>query len=179
MMKILCTGNPSAGIAQSLKLLYPTTTFISRSNGYDLTTQHGLDKFKSLLPNYEVFINHSQLAGNSQSQLLTMVSETWTHGHVINIGSVLEFKRWEFIEPSTAEEKRKLRNLSLELSSEHFKTTHLIVGGLHSHNTDPLRMHTDRVAETIKWILENKNHIPLLYVDHVSDELIQQYIKQQ
>jgi hypothetical protein len=176
-MKILCTGNPKDGIACSLKAMYPDTTFISRSNGYDLTTPAGLNKFKSLLSDYNVFINHSQLYGDLQGQLLTIVSQTWTHGHVVNIGSVLEFKKWEFIELSAAEEKRKLRDLSLELSSEHFKTTHLIVGGLQSCNDDPLRIHTDRVAETIKWILENENHIPLLYVDHVSDELVNRYLK--
>lgn len=177
MMKILCTGNPKDGIACSLKAVCPDTMFISRSNGYDLTTQIGLNKFKSLLPNYNVFINHSQLYGDLQRQLLTIVSQAWTRGHVINIGSVLEFKKWEFIEPTAAEEKRKLRDLSLELSSEHFKTTHLIVGGLQSCNDDPLRIHTDRVAETIKWILENENHIPLLYVDHISDELVKRYLK--
>ena len=177
MMKILCTGNPKNGIAQSLQLLYPNTTFISRSNGYDLSTTEGLEKFCNLLPNFNVFINHSQLEGDLQRQLLTVVSQAWTQGHVVNIGSVLEFKKWEFIEPAAAEEKRKLRDLSLELSSEHFKTTHLIVGGLQSCNDDPLRIHTDRVAETIKWILENENHIPLLYVDHVSDELVNRYLK--
>ena len=177
MMKILCTGNPKDGIACSLKAIYPDTMFISRSNGYDLTTDDSKDKFKKLLPDYNVFINHSQLCGDLQRQLLTVVSQAWTHGHVINIGSVLEFKKWEFIEPSAAEEKRRLRDLSLELSSEHFKTTHLIVGGLQSCNDDPLRIHTDRVAETIKWILENENHIPLLYVDHVSDELVKRYLK--
>jgi hypothetical protein len=176
-MKILCTGNPSKGIAQSIHKLYPDTTFLSRSNGYDLTTQDGIDKFKSMLPDYDVFINHSQLTGQTQRDLLTYASEAWSEGYVINIGSVIEFKRWEWLEPTAAEEKRQLRELSLELSSQHFKTTHLIVGGLQSCNEDPLRIHTDRVAETIKWILENENHIPLIYVDHVNDELIKRYLK--
>lgn len=176
-MKILCTGNPSGGIAQSLQKIYPETTFISRSNGYDLTTAEGVDKFKKLLPDYDVFINHAQLSGTIQRDLLKYVSEIWTTGYVINIGSVIEFKRWEWLEPKAAEEKRQLRELSLELSSEHFKTTHLIVGGLQSCNDDPLRIHTDRIADTIKWILENESHIPLMYVDHVSDELIRRYLK--
>jgi hypothetical protein len=176
-MKILCTGNPNNGIAQSIQKLYPNTTFISRANGYDFTTQDGIDKFKTLLPNYNVFINHSQLEGNLQRQLLIHASQSWVTGHVINIGSVLEFKKWEFIEPAAAEEKRLLRDLSLDLSSEHFKTTHLIVGGLQSCNDDPLRMHTDRIAETIKWILENENHVPLMYVDKVSDKLIKRYVQ--
>jgi hypothetical protein len=178
MMKILCTGNPSGGIAQSIQRLYPDTTFISRSNGYDLTTDEGIDKFKNIISNFNVFINHSQLQGTTlQRDLLLYTRKAWTEGYVINIGSVIEFKRWEWLEPAAAEEKRQLRDLSLELSSEHFKTTHLVVGGLQSCNNDPLRIHTDRVAETIKWILENENHIPLLYVDHVSDELIKRYLR--
>lgn len=176
-MKILCTGNPSGGIAQSLRNIYPDITFVSRTNGYDLTSENGIEKFKALLPNFNVFINHSQLEGDFQRQLLLHASQAWTNGHVISIGSVLEFPKWEFIEPEAAKEKRRLRDLSLALSSEHFKTTHLIVGGLQSCNDDPLRIHTDRIAETIKWILENENHIPLMYVDHVSDELVNRYLK--
>lgn len=177
MMKILCTGNPSFGIAQSLQKIYPDTTFISRSNGYDLTTEEGVNKFKKLVLEYEVFINHSQLESDHQRQLLNYTKQVWTTGHVINIGSVIEFNQWEWIEPTVAEEKRQLRDLSLSLSSEHFKTTHLIVGGLQSCNDDPLRIHTDRIAETIQWVLENQNHVPLMYVDHVSDELIERYRK--
>jgi hypothetical protein len=176
-MKILCTGNPKDGIAKSLQTIYPNATFISRSNGYDLTTPQGLAKFREILPNYDVFINHSQLVDDTQRVLLSCANELWMSGHVVNIGSVLEFKKWEFIEPAAAEEKRKLRDLSLELSTEFFKTTHLIVGGLQSCNDDPLRIHTDRIAETIKWVLENENHIPLLYVDHVSDELVKHYLR--
>jgi hypothetical protein len=176
-MKILCTGNPTSGIAQSIQKLYPETMFVSRSNGYNLTTDEGIEKFKKLLPDYNVFINHAQLTGTTQCNLLNITRDLWATGYVINIGSVIEFKRWEWLEPKAAEEKRKLRDLSLELNSEHFKTTHLIVGGLQSCNNDPLRIHTDRIAETIKWILENENHVPLLYVDHVSDELIKRYLK--
>ena len=175
-MKILCTGNPTVGIAQSLQRLYPETTFISRTNGYDLLTPEGLDKFKSILPDFNVFINHSQLEGTAQIILLDLVKECWTSGHIINIGSVIEFDKWSWIDPTAAEEKRKLRDRSLELSTEFFKTTHLLVGGLQSCDSDPLRMHTDSVADTIQWILENKIHIPLMYVDRVSDELTNKWL---
>jgi len=176
-MKILCTGNPSGpGIASSLAKLYPDITFISRSTGYDFNNTEAFDQFKNILPNYDVFINHSQLIGNAQRKLLSIAREVWTSGHVVNIGSILEFPKWYWIDPDSAEEKIQLRDLSLDLSSEHFKTTHVIVGGLQSWDNDPLRIHTDRVAETIKWILENQNHIPLIYVDHVSDELVNRYM---
>jgi hypothetical protein len=177
-MKILCTGNPSGtGIAQSLQNLYPDATFISRANGHDLTTKDGIDRFKNLLPDYDVFINHSQLVGDLQRQLLKHARQIWSKGHVINIGSILEFPKWQFIDPDGAEEKRQLRELSLELNTEFFKTTHLILGGLQSCNGDPLRIHTDRVAETIQWVLDNANHIPLIYLDKVSDELVSRYLK--
>jgi hypothetical protein len=176
-MKIICTGNPTKGIAKSIKELYPETYFVSRSNGYDLSTDTGLYSFKKMLPYYDVFINHSQLKGDTQSKLLKCAREVWATGHVINIGSVMEFPQWEWIEPVAAEQKRQLRDLSLSLSSEHFKTSHVIVGGLQSSNNDPLRIHPDQVAKTIKWILENENHIPLMYVDKVSDQLIEHYRK--
>jgi len=174
-MKIICTGNPKDGLAKSLQKIYPDITFISRATGYDLTEQVNLERFKNLLPFYDVFINHSQLVNDLQCSLLRAVKEVWSEGHVINIGSVLEFAAWEWIDIESASEKRKLRDLSLELSTEKFKTTHLILGGFQKDNGDASRIHTDNIANTIKWILEYDCHIPLLYVDKISDELIQHY----
>jgi hypothetical protein len=169
-MKILCTGNPVAGIAKELQSLYPDTCFISRTNGYDLSTIEGIDKFKELLPNYDVFINHSQLLPGTQQLLLQHAYAIWNSGHVINIGSVLEFKQWEWIEPDAAEDKRQLRERSLALGNELFKTTHLIIGGI--RDNDICRMHPVHVAKAIMWILENEVHIPMLYIDKLSNEVL-------
>ena len=69
--KILCTGNPNKpGIAKSVFERFPDTTFLHLSNGYDLTSLDGQDKFKSIIKNYNVFINVSQLKDNSQEKLL-------------------------------------------------------------------------------------------------------------
>ena len=171
-MKIICTGNPTAGICKYIKELYPDTMFVSRSNGYDLSTVEGLDKFNLLLPGYDVFINHSQLVPGVQAALLSHANHVWTAGRVINIGTVIEFKKWEWIEPAVAEEKRQLRELSLALLTENFRTTHMIVGGLSSCDDDPLRLDPEQVALAIKWILESPSYIPLIYVDRISDELI-------
>jgi hypothetical protein len=49
-MKILCTGNPNdMGIAHAVKRVWPNASFVSRTNGYDLSTQEGLDKFKETI----------------------------------------------------------------------------------------------------------------------------------
>ena len=50
MFKVLCTGNPDhIGIAMEIKKLFPSSTFVSRTNGYDLSTAEGLAKLKSIL----------------------------------------------------------------------------------------------------------------------------------
>jgi hypothetical protein len=177
-LKILCTGNPNVpGIAYYIKEIFPDTIFISRSNGFDLLTNQGLDKFKNVIKNYNIFINHSQLIPTGQVKLLKIVHDSWSNGHVINIGSVLEFEKWKWIDIDSAREKIKLKELSLELNSENFKTSHIIIGGLRSTDNDTMRLDPKEVAESIKWILERGIHIPLLYIDHVSDQLTEDWLK--
>jgi hypothetical protein len=176
--KILCTGNPNIpGISKNIKEIFPETKFVSRSSGFDLLSYEGIKKFKSVLPDYNIFINHSQLLPNGQRQLLDLTKQIWNNsGHVINIGSVLEFDQWSWIDPEAAEEKKKLKDLSLNLNSESFKTTHIIVGGLSTTNLDTMRLDPKEVATTIQWILQTKIHIPLIYVDNVSDQLTQEWL---
>lgn len=174
--KIICTGNIHApSITHYLQKLYPDTTFISRSTGYDLSTDTGLQQFKELLPNYNVFINHSQLVPGAQETLLKYAHEKWTAGHVINLGSILEFEKWSWHDPAAAEEKRSLRELSLALSDELFKTTHLIVGGLQTADNDFI-LQPEKVANIIKMIIESDCHIPLMYVDNINTRLTNQYL---
>jgi hypothetical protein len=175
--KIVCTGNPdTSGIAKYLKIIYPTTIFVSRGTGYDLSTYDGIEKFTSLLSDCNIFINHSQLPPTGQQELLLLAKKHWTQGHVITIGSVLEFEKWKWIEPEVHEEKNRLKNLSLELSEEYFKTTYITIGGLKKNDNDQTRLDPKKVAEVIKWIIESDLHIPLIYVDRLNNNLTQQWL---
>jgi hypothetical protein len=174
-MKILCTGNPKKGIAKEICNLFPNADFISRTNGYDLNSINGQEDFKNIISNYDVFINHSQLDIGVQIKLLEYTNNAWDKGIVINIGSIIEFPKWEWIDLEAAIDKRKLRDLSLNLINENFKTSYLILGGLISdcavEYLDPLRIYPSKVANIIKWILENDLDIPLIYIDKMSDKL--------
>jgi hypothetical protein len=180
-MKILCTGNPKKpGIAQALSKKFDNITFISQSNGYDLLTVEGIEKFENALSFHTVFVNCSQIGIGVQEQLLKISNKLWKNGVVINIGSVLEFQRWEWIDPETANEKRNLRDLSINLCNEHFKTTHLIVGGFQDTGKhDPLKFNPDCIADTIAWILNNDMHIAVMSVDKLTDTKIQYWRNKQ
>jgi hypothetical protein len=170
-MKILCTGNPNdMGIAHAVKRVWPNASFVSRTNGYDLSTQEGLDKFKETIAEYDVFVNNSQVVPGTQETLLNITSKVWTTGHVFNIGSVAEYKRWEWFDPLYSAEKRSLRELSLELCNEHFKTTHIVVGGFQDmspnteHKMDPIN-----IVNAINWILTSEFDVPLIGIERLAD----------
>lgn len=185
--KILSTGNiHNGGICLALSKVFPDIEFVSRTNGFDLSKEEGIKKFKSIITNYNVFINHSQIAldnkGNkligAQENLLNIAREAWTVGHVITIGSILEFAQWDFLDPVVGEEKRQLRERSLELNSEKFKTTHLIVSGFDRHyplEENEIKINPDKIAQTIKFILESELDFPLLYVDKTNDDRIKKW----
>jgi len=175
-MRILCTGNPSEpGIAKSLVGKIQQIDFISRANGYDLTTEEGQNKFSTIIPDYDIFINHSQLIPNGQRRLLEICKKKWKKGLVINIGSVLEFKKWSWIDPESAAEKNRLRELSLNYNSENFRTCHIIIGGIKTNKTDSFRLDPCNVANTILYVINQKFHIPLIYIDETYDQLIDQW----
>lgn len=175
-MRILCTGNPTRGITYQLSTILPDIDFISRSNGYDLTTIEGIDKFKEIISNYNIFINHSQLIPGVQCELLTIAHESWDYGQVINIGSILELEEWAWYDTETHIDKNKLKKLSINLNSERFKSTHLTVGGLAKDNTnDNQRLSSLQVANVIKYIIDSNIHIPLMQIENTNDELIRHY----
>ena len=51
-MKILISGNPAYGLAKELVKIYPDAFFASRTNGFDLTTKVGQEKFADLAKDY-------------------------------------------------------------------------------------------------------------------------------
>lgn len=177
MLRILCTGNPNiSGIAKELQAVYPNTKFISRSSGYDLLSPEGIERFSSMISKFNVFINHSQLIPDGQLTLLDIASKKMGRGRIFNIGSVLEFDKWSWIEPEAAQIKRELRELSLTLNSESLKTTHITVGGLKSTDEDHMRLDPKNVVKVIKWILDSGIELPYVYVDHTSDELTEYWL---
>jgi hypothetical protein len=169
-MKILCTGNPNIKtIATAVRNIFPDADFVHKSNGYDLLTQEGLQKFRSKIKDYDVFINASVIANGVQSTLLKIVREEWTSGHVINIGSTMEFRFFNHIDPQRAESKLALRNLGLDMYSEEFRVTHFIVGGHRDRSpSSEGKMDTAHIANTIKWVLDSREHfhVPIIGVEN-------------
>lgn len=178
--KILCTGNPNKqGIANAVANRFPDSDFIYLSNGYDLTVSTGQDKFISMIKNYNVFINISQLSNNSQEKLLKIAHEEGMKGHVFNIGSIAEYKRWEWYETNYTNDKRNLRETSLDLCSEFFKTTHIIVGGFRdSSNDHPDRMNPTEIVKAIEYVLNSSVNIPIIGIEKIVDnEMVEQLSK--
>lgn len=177
-LRILCTGNPTkAGITNSISKTFSNVECIHLSNGYDLVSKEGQDKFRAIIKNYNVFVNVSQLSNNSQEALLKIAHESGMTGHVFNIGSIAEYKKWEWYDPAYTAEKRSLRETSLELCSEHFKTTHIIAGGFQDYSNDsPSRMDPQEVANIIKYILNSPINIPVIGIEKITDKATEEYL---
>ncbi len=171
-IKILSTGNPNKdGLAKQLSLEFPQSYFLHQSMGVDLTTDQGQDYFRSIVNDYDVFVNLSNIKNNIQEKLLRIAHEAGMKGHVFNIGSIAEYRRWEWYDQNYTDEKRKLRELSLELCSESFKTTHIIVGGFQdAQDNSPSRMDPIEIVKMIKYILESPISIPIVGIEKIIDK---------
>lgn len=177
-LKILCTGNPNyPGLPKSIEQTFPNTTFISISAGYDLTTDTGLNKFRELVKQFNVFINISKIGNGVQESLLRIVHEEWNAGHVFNIGSIAEYERWEQYDPEYTKEKKRLRDYSLSLSSEKFKTTHIVAGGFQDYSdSNPNRMDPIHIVNIIKYVLESPINIPLVGIEKIIDKELEEQL---
>lgn len=165
MFKIICTGNPlHQGIADALTNVYKDITFVSRSNGYDLSTNEGLEKLKSILPNYNVLINNAFVDYGIKRKVLELARQVWSSGKVINIGSYSEIRKYSLGTFYSTQDALELRELGFELGDEKFQVTHLMVGPFKSsakpmsqESMDPIH-----IANTIKWVLEADFQIPII-----------------
>lgn len=169
--RILCTGNPThRTVASGIKQLFPNADFACRTTGYDLTMWESSTEnhFRSNIMNYNVLVNSSFIANGAQQKILEVTKECWKDriGYVFNIGSTAEYETRNSFLPHYSVQKRALRDMSMALCSDTFRTTHLTVGGLndgkpeHTDWLDPLS-----VAETIKWILSLDISIPIIGVE--------------
>lgn len=171
-LRVLCTGNPSnEGIAKQIVAVFPNTDCISRSTGVDLLTQEGIDYFKSIIPNYNVFINISRIENRTQEKLLRIAYTAGMKGHVFNIGSIAEYKKWEWHDADYTDEKRQLRETSLDLCTEFFKTTHIIVGGFRDYeNNSNDRMDPAEIVKMIQYVLRSPINIPIIGIEKIIDK---------
>ena len=170
--KVLCTGNPlDRGIAMAVKKVFPDADFISRTNGFDLTFPNSGDeqRFRDKIKGYNVFINNAHIQRGTQEKLLRIVREHWSEAHVFSIGSLDEHNKWTGPDMEYANEKRQLREASLELGDESFKTTHIVVGGFQALTKgSDICMDPIHIAKTIEWILEADFEVPLIAIEKAS-----------
>lgn len=169
--KILCTGNPDHyTVARGVRQTFSNVDFACRSTGYDLTMWENETEnhFRDNIMNYNVLINSSFIANGAQQKILEVTKECWKDsiGYVFNIGSTAEYVGRDSFLPHYSVQKRALRDMSLALCSNTFRTTHLTVGGLNDNKPE----HTDwldpfSVAETIKWVLSLDISIPIIGVE--------------
>jgi NADP-dependent 3-hydroxy acid dehydrogenase YdfG len=169
-MKILITGNPEKGLALSLSKLYPDATFVSRSNGYDLTTKDGYKKLADQITEFDVFVNSSALWKFNQTLVLDAVYKKCVEVkhdiHIVNIGSttdrVMKATSWMY-----NAEKKALRDYCNSLSLTHVweggpKVSLISLGSLSNvqeKHPDRVCLDIDRAATYIKWIIDQPSDI--------------------
>jgi hypothetical protein len=164
--KVLCTGNPNSSgtIASGIKEIYPNTTFIHLSKGYDFwNLGNNLQSLEKLFQSHNTFINASYVKG-AQINLLDLCYKNMKFGDVFNIGSTHEYGN---IGHETYKlNKLKLRERSLELDSFRFQTCHIIVGGIDDGSpTKKEQLKPIQIAELIKWITLQKFKMPLVSIE--------------
>lgn len=167
-LQVLCTGNPNnPGLPAEIVAAFPNTICLHKSAGVDLLTEEGLDYFRQLVRKCNVFVNVSNIPNRTQEKLLRIASEEMT-GHVFNIGSIAEHSKWESYDPVYTFEKRQLREASLSLCRQQFKTTHMIVGGFQDYDdASPDRMDPAEIVKLIKYILQSPVNIPIVGIEKI------------
>jgi len=164
--KVICTGNPDKPftIAHGIKKIYPNTTFLHQSNGWDLTDPLLESSIKEQFSKHNTFINASYIGPGAQHRLLELCNKSVKFCDVINIGSTHEYDKLgsEIYQQS----KLNLRNLSLDLNTFRFKTCHLILGHLNtSVDAHGRQIKIDTVCNTISWIFEQSFDITIMSID--------------
>lgn len=169
-MKIIISGNKNQGLAKELNKLYPSATFCSRENGYDLTTSKGQEEFATLSVDYDIIIINAALWKFQQTVLLDEVYKKLVtqnkNYHIICVGSttdrVKNGKAWRY-----NAEKKALRDYSNTLAisgvwSNTPKVSYISFGTL-SNNQEK---HPDRqcldiaqAADYIKWLIDQPKYV--------------------
>jgi len=169
-MKIITTGNPNYGLASSIK----NTSYASRSNGYDLSTDEGMNTFCQVAIHYDVIIINcytEKMNNYSQARLLHMLYELFEENkkpvHFVCIGSISDHinknQPWlKYI--SYSAEKLALQRLcetinhNREEITPNVKCTYLSLGHMHTplvdrYHPEEIKLNTEYVADVIEWII--------------------------
>ena len=178
------TGNPQTGIAKEIHALYPDATFVSRINGYDLTSQEGHQRLAKLSLEHDVIINNSALWKFNQTVLLDTVYkkcvENKHNPYIICIGSTTDRVKkggaWLY-----NAEKKALRDYCNTLGINGVwgsapKITLISFGSLSNvqgKHPDRKCMAIDRAANYIKWLVEQPTDI---CVNEISVDPLQETI---
>lgn len=173
-MHIITTGNSTYGLAAGINSVLKSS-FASRSNGYNLSTEAGMDKFCHIAVHYDVVILNcytEEMNNYSQSRLLHKLYVEWQQiekcGHIICIGSISDHINTE--QPwlkyiSYGAEKLALKQLCQTINhnrdriSPNIKCTYVSLGHMHTPYVDKLhpdevKLDTAHVANVLKWIIE-------------------------
>lgn len=182
-MKIIITGNRENGLAGALFKLYPTATFCSRSNGFDLTQPTDQEKLAELVTEHDVFINCAALWRFEQTNLLDAVYKKCVeknhNPHIICVGSttdrVKNGRPWRY-----NAEKKALRDYSNTLAlggvwDSKPKVSYISFGTL-SNNQEkhPERkcLNIDSAAQYIKWLIDQPRYVNIneISIDPMQDK---------
>lgn len=167
--KILCTGNPEKKtIAYALGCDYACL-----SSGWDFTDLVTLERFRTNIINYNVFVNSSYIASGVQATLMNIAHQEWMRenikGHIITIGSTSEYSSDN---SQYANDKRSLKQYSLTLNDQTgisgVKSTYLILGGINNgkpENSDYVM--PNHIASSILWVVSQDHRIPLLQLEGI------------
>jgi hypothetical protein len=173
MTNIITTGNPNYGLANGIDKIIGGS-FASRSNGYDLETDAGMEDFCQTAIDYDVIIINcytEKMNNYSQVRLLhklyILFHEKNVKKHIICIGSISDHINKE--QPwlkylSYSSEKLALKNLcqtinhNRNLISPNIKCTYVSLGHMHTplvdrYHPNEIKLNTEYVAETINWII--------------------------
>jgi hypothetical protein len=183
-MKILITGNPTKGLAQSMHGIWPDASFVSRENGWDLDKDQRRRDLAQLALEYDVFINNSALWQFQQTLLLRevyAVARDHKHQlHIISIGSTAD-RTSKGSDWTYQHEKKSLRDFcnSLGLLSTWGggpKVSLLSVGSLsnvqHKHPSRTC-MELDQAAQYVKWMVDQPAN---LIINELSIDPIQENV---
>lgn len=181
-MKICITGNNRVGLSKALGDILPDLTFISRSNGFDLTTRDGQERATELIVSHDVVVNCAALWKFNQTVLLDavykMACERNPNLHIICVGSttdrVKNGKAWLY-----NAEKKALRDYSNTLAIGGVwgttpKVSYISFGTLdnnqHKH-PDRRCMDIGFAASYVKWLIEQPRHLNIneISIDPMQD----------